>query len=417
MHNQRTFPYYRVLFFLIFGLFGGLVRPHSADAALYWSLGVRDNVISVCFVGDALTSRPDRVQQILDYIHQFELVANIQFDYWGSCPAATQSGGNDFYDGDIRVIIPNIDISGTGAIPSDGCPMFEQQTPSGYNGGNDGWGSWSNAPNDLTPNRSCLYNLKLGDDPWNDTPYLNHTLHEFGHALGLSHEHQRLDATCYDPNNDTRSADTLYMTPYDVGSVMHYKFTTASGATCDTDGNYGRNGFSDYDKLALHILYPEANRVAEFIGRKVIREGETLQLQSAWLARGAIIDNVANNFVWELNGIVVGTGATLTLPLNAAGNYTLSFSYDDFLGRHYTYGGTVRVLTNAQFEAEAAQLATINTTLMTSVQETIPTTILLQKLVSTNALTKTVLFLGFALLLLLASYRLIEISKKRNSSR
>ena len=32
-----------------------------ANAAVYWFHGVRGNAVSVCFVGDAVTSRPDRV--------------------------------------------------------------------------------------------------------------------------------------------------------------------------------------------------------------------------------------------------------------------------------------------------------------------------------------------------------------------
>lgn len=58
-----------------------------------------------------------------------------------------------------------------------------------------GWGSWSNAPNDLATNRANLYNLKLGGEPYGASamPYLNYTLHEFGHALGLSHEPERND--------------------------------------------------------------------------------------------------------------------------------------------------------------------------------------------------------------------------------
>ena len=101
-----------------------------------------------------------------------------------------------------------------------------------YNGNNDGWGSWSNAPDDLAAHRSCLYNLKLGDDPWNDTPYLNHTLHEFGHGLGLSHEHVRDDAnisSCTESGYGGNYSDGK-ITAYDKRSVMHYDFKKHVGA-------------------------------------------------------------------------------------------------------------------------------------------------------------------------------------------
>ncbi len=218
-----------------------------SEAALYWSRGVHDKDISVCFVGDAVTSRPDRVQQILNDIEEFESVANIEFDYLGKCPAPTRQDGEDYYDGDIRVLIPNIIIPWTtGPVPGLGCPVASQVG-----------GSWSAVPADLEQGRACLYNLKFGDDPWDDTPYRNHTLHEFGHSLGLRHEHERKDATCYDPENDTRRVGSGYLTPYDKASVMHYRFEKPKGHTCDVNGNYDRTGLSEWDKLALRILYPE----------------------------------------------------------------------------------------------------------------------------------------------------------------
>ncbi len=129
----------------------------TVRSGLYWNAGIRSQVITVCFVGDALTSRPSRVQQILSYIKNFEYATNVRFSSLGTCPAATQqANGKDFYDGDIRVVIPNTSVDATVPVPGNGCPP---------GGANSGWGSWSNAPNDLTPNRSCLYNLKLGDDP------------------------------------------------------------------------------------------------------------------------------------------------------------------------------------------------------------------------------------------------------------
>src|SRR5262249_13145717 len=149
--------------------------------------------ITLCFVGNAVTARPDRVTQILAYIKEYEYAANIRFTNLGACPASLpQPDGRDSFDGDIRVVIPNTSVNALGPVPGTGCRMFLDKNGV-YDHKNDDWGSWSNAPNDLSTNRSCLYNLKLGDDPWNGTPYLNHTLHEFGHALGLSHEHQRAD--------------------------------------------------------------------------------------------------------------------------------------------------------------------------------------------------------------------------------
>lgn len=323
-----------------------LLGALPAQASLYWQHGVRSTTPSVCFVGDALTSRPDRVQQVLDYIHDFERAANIRFNYLGTCPASiVQSNGNDWFGGDIRVVLPGTSVSGTGMVPGNGCPMFLDSNGN-YNGDNNGWGSWSNPPDELTTNRGCRYNLKLGDDADAfGVPWRNHTLHEFGHALGLAHEHVRNDvdsATC-SASGYGGSASSGHLTPYDRYSVMHYQFLT-----CGIDGNYGHSGLSAWDQLALHILYPEPVRVAELVGRTVIRTTEPLNLSSAWGARGATLSVVASSFSWTLGGISYSTSSSLSSWLGA-GTYALQFSHADFLGRTYSYSGTVKVLTPADY--------------------------------------------------------------------
>ena len=344
----------------------------TAHAALYWFHGVWGDTVTVCFVGDAVTSRPDRVDEVLRYLRELEYSVNVRFDYLGSCPVSqVQSNGNDFFAGDIRVVLPNTagtkvptwaGSEGTGPVPGKGCPMFLGadgkycDSTCNQDSGNEGWGSWSNAPDDLAANRACLYNLKLGDDPWNATPYLNHTLHELGHALGLAHEHTRNDVdkpTCTDEDYGDGATDG-HMTPYDRRSVMHYMF-----ATCGINGNYDYTGLSDYDRLGLRILYPEANRHAEYVGATVRPAGSTVVLQSGWEARGANLAFVANSFQWVVNN-AIHSSASLSLLL-PPGKYPFQYSYTDFLGRSYSAGGTIRVLAADEYDrliaaTRAAQL-------------------------------------------------------------
>jgi hypothetical protein len=98
-------------------LFAMCGASENTSASVYANAGVRENEISVCFVGDPLTSRPDRVKQIQEYVSRYEYTANV-FNFTGTCTAATQDkAGNDFYDGDIRIVIPNTSVDATVPIP------------------------------------------------------------------------------------------------------------------------------------------------------------------------------------------------------------------------------------------------------------------------------------------------------------
>jgi len=331
-----------------------LVLAHGAQAGLYWEQGVRSKSVSVCFVGDALALRPARVAQVLQYIREFEYAANVRFPAIpATCaPPGKDSNGNDVYDGDIRVVLPFTSAPWMGPVPGVGCRMFRD--PAGnYNGGNDGWGSWSNAPNDLAGNRPCLYNLKLGDDGADGVPYLNHTLHEFGHALGLRHEMERTDVDrtlgCTEPGFGGNG--TSFLTRYDRRSVMHYKFPS-----CMINGNYDNTGLSDLDQLSVHILYPEDASVAEYVGTTVVASTRHIVLQSAWAARGGYLPFAAKDFAWRVDGGVLGTSPVLDAQLSV-GDHVLQFSHGDFLGRTYTYTGVVHVLPMTAFLTRAAAIA------------------------------------------------------------
>jgi hypothetical protein len=334
----------------------------------------------VCFVGNAVTKRPDRVREVVSDIQQYEYSGNVLWTTVGgkslaieaanhivalACPAPTKlPNGNVNFTGDVRVVLFGINVSGIGAPPGKGCTMFRE--PNGkYDGRNNGWGSFSNAPNDLPKYRSCIYNLKLGDDPWPQNgvatgnppsthSYINHTLHEFGHALGLAHEHERNDV---DPHCKAKGyGDGLvngHITPYDRHSVMHYQFLS-----CHINGNYDNTGLSAWDQLAIQIMYPETQRVADIAGDTVVKLPGALTLESAWQWAGANMDFVAHNYNWKLGGKTISTAPALIAHLPAAGDYALQFSYTDFLGRTYSYTDTVHALDSAQhLEQSAATVA------------------------------------------------------------
>ena len=136
---------------------------------------------------------------------------------------------------------------------------------------------------------------------------------------------------------------------------MYYQFTVAETPACvQTGSNYSDAGLTDYDKLALHILYPEDSLTAEYVGTTVVRVGGTLSLRSAWEARGANMPFVAKNFVWQIDGLTRSTTPDLNVVMGSPGAHTLSLTYDDFLPRHYSTSGTVRVLASAVYNQQIA---------------------------------------------------------------
>ncbi len=391
-----------------------------AQAALFWQAGVQSKRPSLCFVGDAITSQPARVQQIKNYIQWFEEAANIRFQIQNTCPQQTDPDGKDWFPTDIRLVIPGTSWNGIAnvydqqsPIPGNGCGIYETSG-----------GSWSRSPKDLPSQRSCLFNLRIGNDNFNQTnlgdpgggstPFLNHTLHEFGHALGLAHEHERFDVpqtwvekylrqisgvsaqnatdlynTGYRPVSWVAAAKVSdlknvpgygtdasatglknaamainatcvqfggggnsYMSPYDRLSVMHY---TWADMYSFAPGNYSNGGLSEADRLALHILYPEDNLVAEAFGTRVVRTGQNLSMWLSWAARGGLVEKVIPSITWKFAGNVYKT-YSLNLPMNRAGNYPLTLTYTDFMGTTYSYDAQILVLNDREFNQRAGAL-------------------------------------------------------------
>ena len=360
----------------------------GAKAAFYAGWGTlaynRDGPdFSLCFAGDSVDSRPDRVLNVLGHVRHFEWAANIKFHPPGNktiriqsgqplvatdwrCPSTAAVAGQlpqgDL--GDIRVLLftpANAAWWKTDPVGGHGCAIVNYGSSWGATGSGPKLSKW------------CNFNVKLGDDAPAGTTnyYLNHTLHEFGHKLGLGHEHDRSDATCAGgtaPNGMVSSATNaagavinsqpaLFMTPFDKASVMIYVI-----AACGTTGNYDFTGLSTYDRLALRILYPETNRVAEISGVRVIRTGQPLQLGNLWKYLGAMVDSgsnsVAKDFSWSIDGSQKAATPDLSIAVSQ-GTHNLLYTYKDFQGRAYSFHSQVEVLSPAKFAQRMASQAVI----------------------------------------------------------
>lgn len=96
-----------------------------------------------------------------------------------------------------------------------------------------------------------------GTPPSVDVWVIATALHEFGHALGLRHEHARNDPNCPDPEtldipaqNGDRAYDGEGIWPLDQLSIMHYcRLGVLAYGTADPHLSVG-------DLRALHTLYP-----------------------------------------------------------------------------------------------------------------------------------------------------------------
>jgi hypothetical protein len=332
----------------------GLLYSSVKSTASGYGLQPRPANISVCFYGNATTVRAARVAQIqAAFTGNTMAAANVVFTGFGACRAPSKStcGADkhscDYYWDDIRIALDGTTANGSAVgrqIPASFTDCDDHGYPS----------SWAMFPDaiDTAGKRACPYNAAVGDD--SDTsqtppvPWLNHPLHEVGgHALGFAHEF--LQAGYYNyvgpngsicsnstgtPDGASNPSNYVPLTPVDPYSVMMYQVTG-----CGIDGNYGFGGYSGWDRLSMHIMYPENYRAIEFFGGTVTTVGVPVHITQMWIAQGAN-SSVIKSPSWSIGG-VTSNQASFNGSWNSTGSRTGTLTYQDFLGR--TFQGSIEV--------------------------------------------------------------------------
>ena len=333
----------------------GVILPDVNRHTDHYGLQPRPQLISVCFVGNATDTRPQRVEEIKRTIKEhFESAANLKFDGFDSCAAPRPSlcGDSecDFFPGDIRLAIPGAQFKGKD-IPRI---ISQQDYPHCADYG--AASSWAVFPENVEkPSyRACPYNMFIGDDGNDDTPprpWVNHTLHEVGHSLGLVHEfaHPDFDATGRDGTvckslTNPGSSSLPVLTPVDLFSVMMY-----TDNSCGIPGNYSNGGLSAFDRLTLHILYPETDRVAEYVGTTVVKSNQPIELTMVLKSRGALINNAIKSIKWKFGKTSSSRSVFQSQGWSLPGKYTGRLQYTDFLDRKFSVPISIRVLLPKDF--------------------------------------------------------------------
>lgn len=348
----------------------GITTSEVNASASGYGLQPRPNSISVCFVGDALTNKLPTVQHISTIVRDhFESAANIRFTGFNkanntfptcSSPQSGTCNNNPchfWYPEDIRIAIDGTK-DGNGNPITRIIPATETECVDKGAGGSWGVSPWNV---DKPGFRACQYNVFIGNDlDVSVSPsviWVNHILHEVGHALGLHHEffqaeyhnyHGPNGVICIESTKSIPAAAAnpngyVSLTSLDPESVMFYQDTS-----CGIDGNYSNTGLSALDRLTLHIFYPETERIAEYVGTTVVPVGKKVRLQASLDLRGARMDKVVSGLQWAIEGQESETPifeASWESPSIKNGILT----YNDFLGRKFSTSIHIRVLSHPDF--------------------------------------------------------------------
>jgi len=229
----------------------------------------RDKTLKICFVNGTNEERQYIAKTALEWTKHGDLKLDFYQVVPGQRPLPRGCGKPSAETSEIRV-----------AITSANAKFYPDDTVS-----TPGIAGWSELGTDaLNRNAKSITDNVIYPTIffYENTPKPHHVLHEFGHALGLEHEHQSPAGKCdaefnwskvYDLYKGTFSPQEvdLFIRPfpaslkthlvdvYDTHSVMHYQFPKDMFIKGDKSPCYvaANTELSDYDKAAMHLMYPK----------------------------------------------------------------------------------------------------------------------------------------------------------------
>lgn len=260
----------------------------------------------------------DKIEEVVALNYERIYESDIDFYGWDIC----EERWTGMNPGEIRVNL-HLNANRNGAFRQ--CPVTEEilSETVGECGSQAGYSSSL----EMTVYLASRYPHGSNDE--DDPGFASTVLHEFGHALGMSHEFLRTDDNTCDGDFGGWQGEFAY-TPLDRESVM-------SATYCHYNAE-----LSDLDKVGLSVAYPSSLNHDPVImpaafwvgGRAVTLDGNAVAL-TPWFGRGAL-EETATSIEWQLDGdLQSNTSNTLGLPSN---DVTLEAEFTDQHDRDHSIG-------------------------------------------------------------------------------
>ncbi|SMF53566.1 M12 family metallopeptidase [Pseudobacteriovorax antillogorgiicola] len=268
--------------FTLLGLACHRSEPSALDGVVALNFKWQDpSRIPVCFINPEQASGYDTLLEDLEtkVRTEYEKTSQVRFVSWGECSELTA----ETRDNTVRIYLDRDDsFSIGGGVSLVGATRGNQ----------------------LDDCEDCTMRIGINhyDKPWGKTATLSTAVHEFGHAAGLYHEHERADRSDVCQTGGIRhtrvkdeSSSIRYIDEYDPDSIMNYcadrDITSLSPSDIRAlDYLYGaiktfdQNAFTYLNGVLPVANYFRSSQDAGFLGMEIPEayRGKTIMAQASF---------------------------------------------------------------------------------------------------------------------------------------